>query len=299
MTADGDDRRMAFANALREGVARRGLSLTQLHLRLRDSGNPVSIATLSYWRSGERHPEGASSLSAVDHLEQILGLHPGELSSVIPRTVRFGALPAPRIPFDEEREVRETEETFAALKSAPLTALRDISTHMSVVVGSDGAIDRTVYRCLVQATAGVISELPMIDVDEEETDAFLVITDVVGGRLDREYRHPGGRLSGIVIALDQPIDTGETTLFEFTEVHPPGYPRSRSAWHATARASKEVLISVRFPAGREPDWCEEYVQTDDDEETTAPATVAGGIVHTVRHGFGPGVVGLRWGQLTG
>lgn len=55
MTADG--RQAGFANALREATARSGLSLTQIHLRLRDRGNPVSIATLSYWRSGERHPE--------------------------------------------------------------------------------------------------------------------------------------------------------------------------------------------------------------------------------------------------
>ena len=295
MTAEGQ--RTEFATALRDAIAASGQSLTQLHLRLRDRGNPVSIATLSYWRSGERHPEGASSLSAVDDLEQILGQRPGVLAALVSRTVRLGGLPAPRVPFDDETERRETEETFAALGAAPQTAIRDISTHMSVMVGDDGAIDRTTYRCLVQVTSGTVSELPLIDVDEEQTDAFLLITDVVGGTLDREYRHPAGRLSGIVIAFDEPVAAGETTLFEFTEVYPPGYPRRRSAWHATARPSKETLISVRFPAEREPDWCEEYVESEDGEEWTAPATMSGRVAHTVRHGFGPGVLGLRWGYL--
>lgn len=211
--------------------------------------------------------------------------------------MRFGGLLAPRVPFDEERERRESEETFAALDAAPQTAIRDLSTHMTATVGVDGAIDRTSYRCLVQVTNGVVSELPLIDVDEEETDATLVITDVVGGRLDREYRHPGRRLSGIVIALDEPVAAGGTVLFEFTEVYPPGYPRRRTAWHATSRPSKETLIAVRFPAGNEPDWCEEYVETDDGEESTTPATISAGSVHAVRHGFGPGVLGVRWGYL--
>lgn len=296
MTPDSNQR-TGFARALRDAIARSGLTLTQIHMRLRDRANPVSIATLSYWRSGERHPEGAASLSAVDDLEQILGMRGGSLSALVSQTVRFGGLLAPRVPFDEERERRESEETFAALDAAPQTAIRDISTHMIATVGSDGAIDHTSYRCLVQVTSGDVSELPLIDVDEEETDATLIITDIVGGRLDRSYRHPGGRLSGIVIALDEPVTTGQTALFEFTETYPPGYPRRRAAWHATARASKETLIAVRFPAGNAPDWCEEYVEADGAEESTRPVTVGGGSVHAVRHGFGPGVLGLRWGYL--
>ncbi|QMU96278.1 hypothetical protein FVO59_02935 [Microbacterium esteraromaticum] len=286
----------AFADVLRGAIERSRLSLTQIHNRLREHGNPVSMATLSYWRSGERRPEGAASLSAVDDLERILGMPAGALTDRIVQPLRMGPLNAPRVPFDEERERRETEETFAALGAAPQVSIRDLSTHMTVTVGADGAIDRTVYRCIVQVTEGVVAELPLIDIDEEATDATLQIVDVVGGRLDREYRHPGGRLSGIVIAFDEPAAAGETVLFEFAEVYPPGYPRRRTAWHATARASKETVISVHFPPGGEPDWCEEYVEVDGDE-TTRPAAMRGLVAHAMRHGFGPGVLGLRWGRL--
>jgi hypothetical protein len=298
MTAEDAARDAGFAIALRVAIAQRGLTLSQLRMRLRDSGNPVSIATLSYWRSGERHPEGAASLSAVEELERILGLHPGELSEAIVRPARVGAVPAPRVPFDDERERREIAETFAALGAARQETLRDVSTHMAVVIGADGAIERSTYRCLIQVTTGSLTELSLIDVDEVETRANLQITDVVGARLDREHRHPGGRVSGIVIAFDRRVEAGETVLFEFTEVTPPDYPRRRRAWHATARPAKETLIAVRFPPGCEPDWCEEYVESEDGEEvSSSPVMLRGGIAHAVRHGFGPGVLGVRWGYL--
>ncbi|MDT0158265.1 hypothetical protein Q9R19_11565 [Microbacterium sp. ARD32] len=300
MTGDDSVRRPDFADALRSAIARRGVSLSQLHLRLRDSGNPVSIAMLSYWRSGERHPEGAASLSAVDALERLLEVPAGELSRLVPRMVRMGALPMPRMPFDDERERREIGETFAALRAAQQNSLRDISTHMDVVVGADGTVERTTYRCLVQVTSGTLSDLSLIDVDEEPTDAMLLITDVIGARLDRQYRHPDGRVSGIVFTFDRPVEAGETVLFEFSEAPPPGYPRRRTAWHATARPAKETMIFVRFPRDCEPDWCEEYTESDGGAEvSSSPVRLIGGIAHTSRHGFGPGVLGLRWGYAEG
>jgi transcriptional regulator with XRE-family HTH domain len=298
MTVEDAVRNAGFAIALRNAIVQRGLSLSQLRMRLRDSGNPVSMATLSYWRSGERHPEGAASLSAVDELERILGLRPRALSELIVRPARVGAVRAPRIPFDDERERREIAETFAALGAARQETLRDLSTHMAVVFAEAGAIESSTYRCLIQVTSGSLTELSLIDVDEAQTSANLQITDVVGARLDREHRHPGGRVSGIVIAFDRRVEAGETVLFEFTEVTPPDYPRRRRAWHATARSAKETLSAVRFPPGREPDWCEEYVESEEgEEESSSPVMLRGGLAHAVRHGFGPGVLGVRWGYL--
>lgn len=290
-----DDADTGFAGALSRAIAASGLSLSSLHARLRDNGNPVSVTTLSYWRSGARHPESATSLSAIEDLERILGLDLGSLSRLVSPFARLGAVPAPRVPFDAERERRETEETFAALGAAPQAAIRDLSTHMTVHVGADGAVERTTTRALIQVTRGVVEELPLIDVAPEETEVTPVIEDVRGGRMAREWRHPGGLLSGIVIAFDEPVVAGETALIEFTERLPPGYPPRRSAWHGTARPSREALIWVIFPEGGEPDWCEEYVERDGTPETSSPALVLGRTAHAFRHGFGPGVLGLRWG----
>ncbi|WP_312169640.1 hypothetical protein [Microbacterium sp.] len=284
----------AFAGALRAAISERGITLARLRSQLKQDGNPVSMATLSYWRSGDRQPEGPQSLSVVDGIEDRLGLEHGHLSRLLLPSSRLGTVAPPRLPFDEEREQRETEETLAALHAAPQDSLRDLSTHMTVFVGRDGAVERVVMRSLVQATKGLIRELPLIDVAPVETDVMSTISDVVGGRIDREYLHPGRLLSGVVIALDEPITAGSTTLFEFTETFPPGYPPRQSAWHATSRPARESLIWVRFHPDAPPSWCEEYLETED-EYVSALRTVRNGAVHLVRHGFGPGILGLRWG----
>lgn len=270
------------------------MTLAQLREQLVRDGNPVSVATLSYWRSGERRPEGTQSLAVVAGIEDRLGLRRTDLSGLLGPTARLGPVPAPRVPFDEQRERREIEETLAALQAAPQDALRDLSTQVTVHVGRDGAVERLVMRSLVQATKGVVAEIASVDIAPEETEFMPVISDVVGGRLDREYLHPGRLVSGVVIALDEPIVTGSTALFEFTETYPPGYPPRYSAWHATSRAAREALVWVRFHPDALPDWCETYVETADGHTSSTPR-VKTGAVHLARHGFGPGVLGVRWG----
>ncbi|MFF1540754.1 hypothetical protein ACFVWL_11805 [Microbacterium sp. NPDC058269] len=294
MTAPTGGRPNAFAEALRAAVSERGITLARLRQQLADDGNVVSMATLSYWRSGDRQPEGAQSLAVIQGIEDRLRLRRGHLSALLGPSARLGAVPPPRLPFDEERENRETEETLVALRSSPQESLRDLSTQLTVQVGADGAVASIVMRSLVQATHGVITELPLIDVAPEETEVLSVISDVIGGRVDRGYLHPGHLISGVVIALDEPITVGDTTLIEFTESFPPGYPARQSAWHATSRPARETLIWVRFPPDAPPSWCEEYVETEDDYACVM-RSVRGGSVHVARHGFGPGVLGIRWG----
>nr|WP_314844813.1 hypothetical protein [uncultured Microbacterium sp.] len=294
MTVDTGGRTGAFAAALRAAISDRGITLARLHSQLRDDGNPVSMATLSYWRSGDRQPEGAHSLSVIEGIEQRLGLSHGHLSGLLRPSARLGSIAPPRMPFDEDREKRETQETLVALRSSAQDALRDLSTHVTVLVGADGAVETIVMRSLVQATKGTITEVPLIDVAPAETDVMSVISDVVGGRVDREYLHPGRLLSGVVIALDEPITTGGTTLFEFTETFPPGYPARQSAWHGTSRSARETVIWVRFHPDAIPSWCEEYLETEG-EYSSAMRSVGTGAVHVARHGFGPGILGLRWG----
>lgn len=294
VTEANGDPRGAFAAGLRAAISDRGITLARLQSLLADDGNRVSMATLSYWRSGARQPEGAQSLAAVEGIEDRLGLHRGHLTSLLGPSTRLGPVVPPRLPFDEEREQRETAETFAALRSVPQETLRDLSTQVTVYVGARGAVEKIVMRSLVQAVRGVITEIPLIDVAPEETEMMSVISDVVGGRIDREYLHPGRLLSGVVIALDEPITMGGTTLIEFTETFPPGYPARQSAWHATARPARESLIWVHFSPAALPSWCEEYIETEDEYSATM-RSLQGGSVHLVRHGFGPGVLGLRWG----
>lgn len=283
-----------FAAALRAAISERGISLARLQSQLVADGNPVSMATLSYWRSGDRRPEGVQSLCVVEGIEDRLGLPRGHLTGLLGPSMRLGTLAPPRLPFDEERIQREAAETLAALRAAPQESLRDLSTQMTAYVGPDGSVERVVTRALVQSTGGVLTEIPLIVAAPGETFETPVISAVSGGRLAREHVHPGGLLSGVVIALDEPVPTGGTALFEFTETYPPGYPPKQSVWHATSRAARETLIWVRFHPGAPPSWCEEYAETEDDYASAMRSTRSGA-VHVARHRFGPGVLGIRWG----
>ncbi|MGL5826212.1 MAG: hypothetical protein ACRCYU_15570, partial [Nocardioides sp.] len=69
---ESDDFDAPFAVALRTAIANRGVSLTWLHRRLGEEAHPISIATLSYWRSGQRQPEHARSRDALGILEDLL-----------------------------------------------------------------------------------------------------------------------------------------------------------------------------------------------------------------------------------
>jgi len=79
------------------------------------TASPVSLTTLSYWRSGDRHPEGAGSYAAIREIENLLGIQEDALVSKIGPHRRVGPLAAAVAPF-EARSVNEAaEETTAAL----------------------------------------------------------------------------------------------------------------------------------------------------------------------------------------
>ncbi|MGO4957343.1 hypothetical protein ACTQ49_08745 [Luteococcus sp. Sow4_B9] len=84
MTPGQDELDLRFAELLATAIRRRGLSLEQIRRLLRSAGTPVSLATLSYWQRGRSLPSKESSLQAIAHLEEILLLPVGRLSSALP-----------------------------------------------------------------------------------------------------------------------------------------------------------------------------------------------------------------------
>lgn len=71
------------------------MTLSELSKRLSGDGNPVSLATLSYWRSGGRQPGEASS-PIVDSIEGILRLPVGALVDLVPLARPIYGLAFPR-----------------------------------------------------------------------------------------------------------------------------------------------------------------------------------------------------------
>lgn len=290
ITEDSDE----FAAAFRALIAVRGMSLSSLQRRLAAQGDPVSMATLSYWRSGARRPEGAPSLSVVAGIEDILGVDSGALARLIRPAPRVGRVLKPEPMFGTSTMHSDLEETARALGTVEQAALRDLSVSITAHVATNGDLIRTRTSAVVQATAGRLTEVPVYDVVDPEDKAAKVITDVIGARVDRSFRHPGGRIICDVLAFDDPVPAGETAVVEYTEHYPSGYRESRAIWHAVDRPNRQTLIWVRFAAGAEPDWCEEYTEIDG-QETVRMLPAGRDSVHSVRFGFGPGTLGVRWG----
>ena len=72
-----------FAEALRAAIQASGLSLNRIEHRLRERGQAVSSATLSYWQSGLRQPSRHDSLLVVRALEEVLRLPEGSLAALL------------------------------------------------------------------------------------------------------------------------------------------------------------------------------------------------------------------------
>lgn len=281
-----------FAAALRDAIAEQNVSLVWLRDRLADLGNPVSLTTLSYWRSGRRHPEGAGSVVAVGAIEEILHVPPGGLVSLVPPSRRTGPLPTPRIPIADEELHRAMKESLDAVRAPPLNTLRDLSTHVSADIDDRGRLRRRQIRMVVQATSGSLTRLAWVEVSRSPTLSTPRITEIAGARVTRTHEHPNQMVRSYALELEREVAAPGTAVLEWTTDFDEDYPVETELGHFVARPARETVIWVRFHPDRLPAWCEELT---DKEEPRALEIGPGCTAHSFRHRFGPGVLTVRWG----
>ncbi|MEJ1089193.1 hypothetical protein WDU99_12800 [Microbacterium sp. Mu-80] len=284
-----------FAHALREAIDARRMTLSRLHERLSDRGNAVSMATLSYWRSGARRPEGAQSLAAVTDIEDLLGLDPGSLTGRLGPTLRTGPLGPTAFPFDEQSLEERVRDTFIAMGATYPDPTRELSIHAVTDVGADHGIVRRTTRLVVQGTAGVISAIPFVEITHGIPTESPTFTALGGGRIATTHTDPSRTVHGFLFALDRPITTPEATVIEWSVDYPPGFPEGDGSGHGIALQCRELLLWTRFHPDAIPVWIEEVEETPAGE-VVVPRTLDGGSsLHAVRRSFGPGSLALRWG----
>ena len=284
-----------FAGALRDAINAKRMTLSRLQEKLRARGNRVSLATLSYWRSGARRPEGAQSLAAVADLEELLDLDQGSLTGFLGPTNRTGPLGPSQFPLDEQAVERAVREAYAALGAPYPDMSREVTTHSVTDVGADGNVAFCITRSIVQSTSGTITATPFLELTPGVNTPAPIISAVSGGRITERYSHPNGEVHGVLFEFDTPVTAPNTTVVEWSISYPPGYPTMRETGHAVARQCRELLVWTRFHPDALPDWCEERIETPTGT-TVAGVTLDGGTsVHQVRRAFGPGAIELTWG----
>lgn len=298
MSFEDDARRArpdAFASALRDAINARPVTLSGLQRQLKARGNNVSMATLSYWRSGARRPEGAQSLAALADIEQLLGLDEGALTRLLRSTNRTGPLGPNQFPIDEEELELAVIEAFRALGADYPDTSRELTTHSVTDVGADGNVAYSITRSIVQSTVGTITAIPFLEITPGVRTPPPALRAVSGGRIAARYSHPDGEVHGVLFELDLPLTAPETAMVEWSVEYPPDYPETRDTGHALAQKARELLVWTRFHPDAMPDWCEEHVETPDGVTVTPVPLTRGTSVHLVRRAFGPGALGLHWG----
>jgi len=293
------DRRNApadpFAAAFRDAINARGVTLARLYEQLRERGNRVSMATLSYWRSGARRPEGAQSLAAIADIEELLDIDSGSLTGLLSGTNRTGPLGPARFPIDEAGLEKAVRETYSALGAVYPDTSRELTVHSVTDVGADGTVTSAITRGIVQSTVGTITAIPLLELTPGLHTPAPLFSAVSGGRIAARHSHPTGEVHGVLFELEAPLDAPKTTVVEWSIEYPDDYPPMRETGHAIARQCRELLVWTRFHPDAPPDWLEEKVETPKGVQVTPLSLDGRRSIHQVRRAFGPGTVELRWG----
>lgn len=288
-----------FAASFRDAINARGLTLARLHEQLRARGNSVSMATLSYWRSGARRPEGAQSMAALGDIEQLLHLEPGSLTALLGTTNRTGPLGPNLFPLDEQELEDAVKEAFAALGAEYPDTSRELTTHSVTDVDAAGNVSYSITRSIVQSTVGTVASIPFLEMTPGISTPAPFIEAVAGGRIAARYSHPNGEVHGVLFELDVPLTAPSTAMVEWSVAYPPDYPPQRETGHAVARQTRELLVWTRFHPDALPDRIEERVETPDGSKLTELSLEGRNSVHLVRRAFGPGLLGVAWSYADG
>lgn len=289
------DRVSAFAEAFDAAVRARGVSLTWLHRRLTELATPVSVATLSYWRSGRSEPERKTSVAAVAVLEEVLGVDGGSLTQHL-RPVRRPGPPGRAVPIEEL--TGEPAATRRALAELGFTTSHDEVVEHAIALRLDlDEHGRTMrmsmlahYRAVVE---GARRTAAVLRLDHAEEGPPRIVPGP-GVELGRSVVDPERLVSVTELFLERPLPLGASAFAEYDiELSGPARRDGSLGYYAPRRVGQAV-VWVRFHPDAIPRSFEEFEVVDGDE-VVAPVVMDGGrTLHRRVSQFGPGTFGLRW-----
>jgi hypothetical protein len=283
-----------LGEVLTAALARRRMSLTHLQARLHDRGYAVSMASLSYWRSGKRRPESAESLDALSEIEAILDLPAGRLRDARGPSRR----PGPRllsvadvVPADVP-----VDDALTALDLADWSEhLVEEAVHIAADVDENGAMVRSTCRMMLRAVTDGAQHYPLYVFAGQPVPEPLRLEHVAGASVTGHVEEDTVGLSMWRLTLPRPLQAGETALIEST-VHLAGGVDAGDEWiHHTVRRLNELTVWVRFDERRVPSGCELVVEAEDGVVHRTPVDVAEmHSAHLSLRRFGPGRAGVAF-----
>jgi hypothetical protein len=293
----------AFAHALHAAIYASGLTLEALRRQLEQGGVSVSLATLSYWQHGRSQPERASSLRAVELLEQALSLAPGALSSLLTptrgRRRRRGPDGRPITEFAPGNRWLET--VLDELDAPAPDQVSRLASHDRYRLDAERGGAELSMRFVLRANIPQVSRFLLmyaVDLDIEDQPT---VAATRYARLGRQRYDPDSGLLVLEILLERDLAAEDTALLECDLQLATHGPADHFERHFTT-AIGQYLLEVAFDPAAQPVRCFRYTGPMDLRHV--PATRheiwLGGTshaVHTFAQDVGPetcGAVGIEW-----
>ncbi|AKU14638.1 helix-turn-helix domain-containing protein [Luteipulveratus mongoliensis] len=288
-----------FADALRAAIEARGLGLERLREHLAHRGVSVSLATLSYWQSGRSRPERPSSLTAVGHLETILGVPPGELAMLL-------GPPRPRGRWSNQATDRpaigafwpslyDVEDAVGQVNAFWDERLTRISQHDRVFVGPDRGEQSYVSRQVLRAERDGPDRWVVIMHLDEHDRALPQVQPLRHCHLGRTIAKPEVGLLVAELLFDRPLRRGETIITEHALINEAPCPLATNYERKFRLPVREFVLEIVFDPDVVPIHCEQYTRRENGEENVRVVQIDDtGSVHGIALDFEPGCYGFRW-----
>ncbi|MGH3735302.1 MAG: hypothetical protein ACRDT6_06715 [Micromonosporaceae bacterium] len=286
----------AFADALREAIDARGLGLERIRRRLERRGVVLSVATLSYWRSGRSRPGRASSLAAVRELEGVLRVPQGALAALL----------EPPRPRGRWARTERQSPGYAELCGDPYGSqverfvnggndhLGVLSVHNRFEIGPDRTERKAWIRQALRAERDGPDRVVTFYRTDEPGESLPRYQPLMGCRLGRIRRDPTPGYAMAELLFDHPLRRGETTVLEYEVLHERPYPPATRCYRLFDRPVREYVAEVRFTPPALPARCWTYTQSDAGGQARTLTVDREHRAHLVALSIGPGEYGLRW-----
>ena len=289
-----------FSRTLRAAIGASGLGLERVQHRLRQRGADLSVATLSYWQSGRSVPGRRASFAALTHLEDVLGLRPGELANLVPRRTTDAR---------GDDAVRQLGEVIglgitlpgrlAELDAHVRRQIQRVSEHNIVTVGPDRAQHSRWVRHVVRAAADGADRMLLFNHHEDDDAPLPTIVPLVRCTNGRRHVLSAPAVVASELLFDRALAKGDSIAVEYRVDYAAPFPRD--AWHELRRRTplREFALEVRFDPAAVPTRCEWYVRDlnhgPGDVEGVRPVSLnAAHAARVVQHDVPPAAYGLRW-----
>ena len=287
------DESTPFTTLFDRAIVERGITVKEVATRLKACGNSVSEATLSYWRSGKRHPSATSS-PILESIEKILGVDDGVLVRGAERGARGPSAPSiAALTYSLPSIDRAYKDVLLQLGGE-----RDVLAPVNMISKLEVARDWTRGRWTTTTTARVLgggdtSRIVRLIAVPGGTEEPPRLIDASGVSLIDAYSHPDGEAFGFQLALESPAPRGElvhfSTTFDLPIVHP-------MFGESTSQRIRELVLVLEFHPDSIPAWVEETESEDPDADRRLMATNGRRTITVSRRRFGPGLLALHWGD---